>query len=201
MNCIQRLLSASLFFALQLSLSAQVPHGGEPHWNTPGTNMGNPAWPVHRMPAIDLEALRAGDAVTDLVKSAPWRFGQEFDVDISLADGVWLEIEDTPVWRTQIQAPGALAVSLRFSEFALPKGARMFIWSADRLEFIGGFNHLNMKDWGGLATGLVAGDAVVVEVQVPAGLEDAVALRIDQVVHAYRDIAGKAALALSLIHI
>ncbi|MGB1670303.1 MAG: hypothetical protein ACPHCT_02410, partial [Flavobacteriales bacterium] len=172
-------------FLLPLTLLAQVPHGGgEPFWNTPGTNMDNPAWPVHRMPGIDLEALRAGDAVTDLVKSAPWRFGQEFEVDLGLDDGVWLEMEDTPVWRTQIQAPGALAMSLRFSEFDLPKGASLFIWSADRIEYIGGFDHRNMKDWGGLATGLVAGDAVVVEVHVPAGKEDAVALRIDQVVHA-----------------
>ena len=85
-------------------------------------------------------------------------------------------------------------MSLRFSEFDLPKGASLFIWSADRIEYIGGFDHRNMKDWGGLATGLVAGDAVVVEVHVPAGKEDAVALHIDQVVHAYRDIAGKAAL-------
>ena len=89
-----RSLSASgltAFFLLPLTLLAQVPHGGgAPFWNTPGTNMDNPAWPVHRMPGIDLEALRAGDAVTDLVKSAPWRFGQEFEVDLDLADGVWL---------------------------------------------------------------------------------------------------------------
>lgn len=179
---------------LPLSLLGQVPHGGTPFWNTPGTNMANPAWPVHRMPAIDLDALRAADAVTDAVKSAPWRFGEEFDVDLCLHDGQWLVIEGTSVWRTQIAAPGALAMSLRFSEFALPKGAKVFIWSTDRIEFIGGFDHRNMKDWGGLATGLVAGDGVVVEVQVPQGWEDAVALRIDQVVHAYRDIAGKAAL-------
>jgi len=182
-----------------LNSSAQVPHGGEPFWNSPGTNMGNPAWPVHRMPGIDLEALRAGDAVTDMEKTAPWRFGQEFEVGLGLADGVWFDIGDTRVWRAQIQAPGALAMSLRFSEFDLPKRARMFIWSADRIEFIGGFDHQNMKSWGGLATGLVAGDAVVVEVHVPAGLQDAVALRIDQVVHAYRDIAGKAALEAEVL--
>ena len=196
-SMLKRILAAPLALALICSLPsiAQVPHGGVPFWNSPGTNMGNPAWPVHRMPGIDLEALRAADAITDAVKSAPWRFGEEFPVDITLEDGQWLDIDGTAVWRTQIQAPGALAMSLRFSEFAMPKGARMFIWNADRIEFIGGFDHRNMKSWGGLATGLVAGDAVVVELQVPSGLEDAVALRMDQVVHAYRDIAGKAALA------
>ncbi|MCH1575315.1 MAG: hypothetical protein L7S67_03505, partial [Flavobacteriales bacterium] len=107
------------------------------------------------MPAIDLETLRAADDVTDVVKSAPWRFGEEFPVDISLSDGQWLEINGTSVWRTQIQAPGALAMSLSFSEFAVPKGGKLFIWNCDRKEFIGGFDHRNMKSWGGLATGLV----------------------------------------------
>lgn len=185
----------SLLAALLMALPtfAQVSHGGHPLWNSAGTNMGNPAWPVHRMPGIDLDALRAADAVTDAVKSAPWRFGEEFEVDLGLEDGQWLEINGSAVWRTQIQAEGALAISLRFAEFAVPKGGRMFIWNADRIEFIGGFDHRNMKSWGGLATGLVAGDAVVIELQAPIGLEDGCALRIDQVVHAYRDIAGKAA--------
>lgn len=195
MNIIFRALSACLFVAFTLSLHAQVPHGGAPLWNTPGTNMDNPAWPVHRMPAIDIASLRAADEVTDPVKSAPWRFGQEFPVDIALNDGTWLNIEGASVWRTQIQAQGALAISLSFSEFNVPKGAKLFVWSADRTDYIGGFDHRNMKSWGGLATGLVAGDAVVVELHVPNGLEDAVSLRIAQVVHAYRDIAGKAALA------
>lgn len=185
----------SLLAALLIALPtiAQVSHGGHPLWNSPGTNMDNPAWPVHRMPGIDLDALRAADAVTDAVKSAPWRFGEEFEVDLGLEDGHWLEINGSAVWRTQIQAEGALAMSLRFAEFAVPKGGRMFIWNANRIEFIGGFDHRNMKSWGGLATGLVVGDAVVIELQVPIGLEDGCALRIDQVVHAYRDIAGKAA--------
>ena len=138
------------------------------------------------MPGIDLDALRAADAVTDAVKSAPWRFGEEFEVDFGLEDGQWIEINGYAVWRIQIQADGALAMSLRFAEFTVPKGGRMFIWNADRIEFIGGFDHRNMKSWGGLATGLVAGDAVVIELQVPIGLEDGCALRIDQVVHAYR---------------
>ena len=193
MTNVIRTLSIGFFFALLLPLAAQVSHGGSPFWNSPGTSISNPAWPVHRMPQIQLDDLQAADAVTDAVKSAPWRFGEEFTVDIGLADGQWLDINGTSVWRTQIQAPGALAMSLSFSEFAVPKGGKLFIWNCDRMEFIGGFDHRNMKAWGGLATGLVAGDAVVVEIQVPAGMEDAVALRIDQVVHAYRDIAGKAA--------
>jgi hypothetical protein len=195
MNHVFRTLIVGFCFMLTGPILAQVPHGGLPFWNTPGTSIANPAWPVHRMAPIQLEALQAADAITDAVKSAPWRFGEEFPVNIGLNHGQWLEINGAAVWRTQIQSPGALAMSLSFSEFSVPKGGKLFIWNTDRMEFIGGFDHRNMKSWGGLATGLVAGDNVVVEMQVPLGMEDAVSLRIDQVVHAYRDIAGKAAVA------
>ena len=44
---------------------------------------------------------------------------------------------------------------------------------------------------GGLATSLVAGDASVVEV-LPVDRVNEVQLTLDQVVHAYRDVVGKA---------
>ena len=176
---------------LSLNVSAQVSHGGEPMWQT------NPTLnyvPVHRMPGIDLDVLRAADEVTDAVKSAPWRFGEEFDVDIGLRHGYWDVMEGIAVWRTVIESPGALAVGLRFSEFQLPKGAKLFIWNREAIEFIGSFDHRNHKSWGGLATGLVAGDAAVVEIQCTVHQMDEVNLTIDQVVHAYRDVIGKASL-------
>jgi lysyl endopeptidase len=173
------------------TLCSQVPHGGQPFWNNPAPL--NQA-PVQRMGAIDLEALQAGDAITDKVKSAAWRFGQEFDVNLGLEHGHWTQENGKSVWRMVVEAPGAIAMSVNFSQFELPKGALLFLWNRERIEFIGGFDHRNHKNWGGLATGLVAGDAVVIELQVPSPLRDACALRVDQVVHAYRDIAGKAAL-------
>ncbi|MGB0462472.1 MAG: hypothetical protein ACPGOX_05510, partial [Flavobacteriales bacterium] len=128
----------SLF--LCLSASAQVPHGGEPLWqDQPELS----DVPVHRMPGIDLETLRAADAVTDEVKSAPWRFGEEFDVNIGLEGGHWSTANGMAVWRTVIEAPEALAISLRFSAFQLPKGAQLFIWNRDGIEFIGSFDHRN----------------------------------------------------------
>lgn len=179
----------SLF--LCLSASAQVPHGGEPLWqDQPELS----DVPVHRMPGIDLDALRAADAVTDEVKSAPWRFGEEFDVNIGLDGGHWSTANGMAVWRTVIEAPEALAISLRFSAFQLPKGAQLFIWNRDGIEFIGSFDHRNQKEWGGLATGLVAGDASVVEVHCPSDRVNEVELTIDKVVHAYRDVVGKASL-------
>jgi len=131
-----------LSLILCLSATAQVPHGGEPLWQDQPVLIDVP---VHRMPGIDLEALRIADEVTDAVKSAPWRFGEEFDVNIGLDDGHWSTANGTAVWRTVIEAPEALAISLRFSAFQLPKGAQLFIWNRDGIEFIGSFNHRNQK--------------------------------------------------------
>ena len=180
-------------FLMANHTDAQVGQGGQPLWSSPAVLEDVP---LFRMPSIDLDALRAGDEVTDQVKSAPWRFGEEFDVAIGLEDGSWVEQGDgdVAVWRIMIEAPGALAISVRFSEFHMPKGARLFVWNSDGIEYIGGFDHRNHKEWGGLATGLVAGDASVIEVQCPVDRVGEVRVAVDQVVHAYRDVLGKASL-------
>lgn len=177
-------------FVLQTT-NGQVSQGGLPLWNDMSALE---SLEIQRMPSIDLAALQTADAITDKVKSAAWRFGEEFAVDLGLEHGAWTEKNETSVWRMVVEAPGALAMSVNFSQFHLPKGAKLFLWNRDHIEFIGGFDHRNHKDWGGLATGLVAGDALVIELQVPTEKRDMCALRVDQVVHAYRDIVGKAAL-------
>ena len=176
---------------LPLASWGQISQGGHPFWEeSPNLQ----SLPIHRMPGIDLQALQAGDLVTDAVKSAPWRFGEEFEVAFDLSDGSWSNEHGLSVWRMVIEAPNALAMSVRFQEFDLPEGASLYIWNRDRIEFIGGFDHNNAKAWGGLATGLVAGQSLVIELHSPSELADACSLVVDQVVHAYRDIAGKAAI-------
>ena len=182
--------------SIDARLTAQVAHAGHPlHLtNDRAANL-----PFETMPSIDLAALQAGDAVTDLVKTAPWRFGEEFSVEINCeSHGVWTEESGFDVWRVGVRSEGAIALSLWFSEYTLPKEAKLFIRSAgesgDPHRFLGAFTYANNKDWGALATGLIAGDEVVVELQLPRhlNLRSSCQLEIGQVVHAYRDILNKA---------
>jgi lysyl endopeptidase len=175
---------------------SQVTQGGHP---LPLTQARAAEVPTYEMPQVDLEALQAGDAVTDLVKTAPWRFGAEFEVSIDCQredDGVWSEEQGVAVWRAAVKSEGAIAMGLWFSGFELPKGAKLFVRSAGESSgahrFLGAFTHANNKAWNALATGLIAGDEVIVELQVPLDKREACRLEVGQVVHAYRDILNKA---------
>lgn len=188
MTEIQRFLRTGIvcfiaFSFAQLSL-AQISRGGFPDWNVVVEDV-----PAFRLPAIDREALAAEDAVTDKVKEVPWRFGVEFEVDISSSeDGQWTIDSNERIWRMRFDAPDALALSFYFDAFELPKGAQLFVWNMERTDFIGSFDHRNNKDWGSLALGQTAGSSVVIEYHEPLTAAFEADLHIAQVVHAYRSV-------------
>jgi lysyl endopeptidase len=169
---------------------AQISRGGAPQWNA----FGFEELPILRMPSIDREALAAQDAVTDLYKEAPWRFGVEYDVNIDPAvDGHWTEEGNERVWRLAVECPEALGISFLFDAYHLPKGGQLFVWSADHDDFIGGFDHRNNKEWGSLALGQTLGDRVVIEYRERLDVAFPAELHISQVVHSYRSIQRRAA--------
>ncbi|MGY8940662.1 MAG: trypsin-like peptidase domain-containing protein [Flavobacteriales bacterium] len=188
-NFIKSSVFASLvftFFACHLTFiaSAQLSYGGQPNWSFDTEEI-----PAYRLPAIDRVALDAADAVTDQVKEAPWRFGVEFDVDISPSqDGLWTVENGERVWRMRFDSPGALAISFFLDAFEVPKGAKLFLWSTDRVDFIGSFDHRNNKEWGSLALGQTAGESVVMEYHEPLGVEFEGVLHVGQIIHSYRSL-------------
>ena len=162
----------------------QVHHGGQPEWQIDISTI-----PALRLPEIDRELLDAQDAVTDQYKEAPWRFGVEFEVNVDPSvDGLWSIEGDERIWRMRFDASDALGLSFFFDEFRLPKGGQLFVWNAERTDFIGSFDHRNNKDWGTLAIGQTMGTSAIIEYREPLVVAFQADLHIAQVVHSYRSI-------------
>lgn len=141
------------------------------------------------MPSIDMEALAAEDAVVDQYKEAPYRFGFEHETAYGLNQAPWRTIgNDKSIWQFGVECAGARTINLIFEDFYLPKGSEMFIWSADREEFLGSFNHQNNQDYRVLATSVLQHDKVVVEVQALDNVKEQVSFVISMVVHGYRPV-------------
>ena len=101
---------------------------------------------------LNLAQLESEDEVTATMKDAPWRFGIEHQVDWTMENaGVWTEEEGMKVWRLAVRAEGTLSWSFYLSRFVVPKGGELFVWNEDRTDYLGSFNHLNVKEWEGLA--------------------------------------------------
>lgn len=184
MHRLQPLLLLLLVLFFQVRAHAQISHGGSP-WLE-----GVRPEPIV-LPALDLERLRAEDAVTDPHKDIPWRYGVEHDVlwDSEHA-GVWSIEQEHMVWRLAIDGAGSTCLALRFRSFQIPKGGNMFLYSPSGDQVIGALDHRNMKPWGGLSTDLIMGDGLVLEYRQPLALNVNPTLIIDQVIQGYRSLSA-----------
>ena len=144
--------------------------------------------------ALDLAQLAEEDKVTATMKDAPWRFGIEHDVDLDLNNsGSWFEEDGLRVWRLGVKGEGATSLSFYLEEFQVPKGGELFLYNANRTEFKGAFNHLSVKEWGGLALSLMEGEEVILEYREPVGLDNPGQITISQVVQGYRSLLQREA--------
>jgi lysyl endopeptidase len=182
------ILSSGLFF----KGNAQISYGGQPeHWGNKETS----AFPVSfvRLPGIDRAALAAEDAVTDKYKETPYRFGVAHETVLDFFEEAEMKESKygTRIFRMGIQCPEAVSVSFTFEPFYLPEGGRVFVYSADRSQFIGSFDHRLNNDFNLLAVGLIHTDAIVIEYQQDASCAETAQLGISEIVHGYRPILNK----------
>ncbi|MEZ4740123.1 MAG: trypsin-like peptidase domain-containing protein [Flavobacteriales bacterium] len=166
------------------TISAQVEHGGIPA--SLSRSLAPPAGV--RMPVVDINALSAEDAINDLDKSIPWRFGKNHAVDLDLNNsGSWTTLEDgSRLWRLGIECPGALSVNFEFHDFRPVPGGKIFVidgWG----RHIGAFTQANDHGEHVLGVQAMKGSRITVEYQVPA-TGPVGQLRIGQVTHGYRDV-------------
>lgn len=172
-----------------MPLKAQLSYGGEPYnWSDKRMDHSIPTIP---MEPIDLEQVAAEDAVNDFTPGIPFRFGIQHSVNYSIHQyGQWIDdaVSGYSLWQLAIECPEAKSINLTFSEYVIPKGAKLFIWSADRQEYLGSFDHRNMDASGIFATGLLHTDKVVIELLVPTSQKHQTKLTIGEVVHGYRRV-------------
>ncbi len=185
----QLILTLATFLLAGSAVVAQISHGGTPRsWSAAKTAATDV--PVVKMPAVDVAALQAEDAINDALKVGPWRFGHNHIVNLGINNaGVWEELKGGDrVWRIAVESPGALSINMEFHEYVLPEGAQVFIYNEDRTEVLGAFTHENNKAHGQLGVTLIQGDKAYVEYFEPANVRGQGALRIGQVTHGYRDL-------------
>jgi len=120
------------------------------------------------IPALDLDAVRLEDEEREVLGLAP-RYAIPTPVSMTpFSDGVWEDLDyGTRLWRLRIASPRAVSLNLGFTRFALPEGARLFIYAADGRDRIGPFTSEDNESHGQLWTPVILSDDIVVELTVP----------------------------------
>jgi lysyl endopeptidase len=146
------------------ALSAQTTYGGQPL----GMRMDIPLpkAPLRALPALAIDELLAEDAAR-----GGNRFAAAQAVDLRPEEtGVWTELADgTQLWRLRIEVPNAYGLLLFYDNFDLPDGAKLFVYRPDLEQVLGSYTKASAAGRTRFMTGVVDGDAAVVEYQAPAG--------------------------------
>jgi len=142
------------------------------------------------MPGYDQEKINNEDAIDDLTKDHPWRFGYKYETNFSLENaGDWIELGNGDrIWRMAIKSPGAMTINLLLSDLFIPEGATLFLYDNKRSNKIGAYTSRNNLEERELGTELIHGDHIIVEYYEPFEVKGTGSLTVSNVIHGYRSL-------------
>lgn len=152
--------------------------------------------PQLRIYELQVTELQKSDALavdrSSMLK--PAKSGLLINTDYSPENaGTWDTVENgLKLWRAAFKVSEATSMNLIFAPYQLHKGVKVFLYNHSRKSVLGAFTDLNNKQVNMLATGTVAGELLVVEMQVPGYLESYGSLGIDAVGCDFSTTAGSA---------
>ncbi len=168
------------------TIGAQITNKGEPlSWQIQNKKSVAPVV----MKGFDLSKIKAEDAVNDLKREIPFRFGHEFNVDLGFEDGVWENLSNgNRIWRINIVSKDAKTLNVVFDAYKVPRGASVYLYNNDRTDLLGAYTNIFNRPDEMLGTWLVQGSNLWVEYHEPAAVSGQGKLNIAKVVHGYRSI-------------
>ncbi len=179
------------FFPLLLfsaTALAQISQGGMPLSLQVSEKESLSIVPFEKMPEVNVTKFIEEDKTADLQKDIPWRFGIVHQVSINPSNsGTWDILPDgTKIWRLGINCPSALSVNVMFNEFILPKGAKLFVYAADKDEMLGAFTDFNNQEDGYFAVSFIFSENIIIEYNEPKSVEFSGILNLAEITHGYR---------------
>jgi lysyl endopeptidase len=145
-----------------------------------------------QMSAFDKTGLLEEDKNNLLNGLKTRRFAKMFDVDLNpFNSGTWETTDDGRVWRLGIRSIDAYSIYLVFSEFNLNQGSRLFVYNEGISNFAGAFTNVNNNQYNILSVAPIPGEALIIELDVPAGMDDFGSLILGKIGHDYVNEFGK----------
>lgn len=174
---------AFLLWLLSIPLFAQINHGGTPE----SFLLDNTALETPRQVRYQFSESEIKDN-----HKLTYRIGAVEKVQIDM----WQEGTQTltsngdRILRLKILVENCPAVGLDFSNFHIPKGARLYAYNESQRFVLGAYTYLNNKENGKFAIQSIPGDHMILEYNAPASITETPKLQINRIGKFYRDLAG-----------
>jgi len=98
-------------------------------------------------------------------QGTPLAVAKQIDVHYNPTNaGVWSTLPDrTVIWQFHLQAKGAIALMIYYSDFYIPEGGKLFLYNAYKTQILGAYTQHTHPTGGRFATEFVAGDELTFE--------------------------------------
>ena len=98
-------------------------------------------------------------------EASPLRVSKLIAVDYTMENAGYHTVlpDGTDIWRLHLKARDAVAIMLYYSDFYIPEGGRLFIYSPDYAQVLGAYTHRTHPSGGLFATEFIGGDALILE--------------------------------------
>jgi hypothetical protein len=187
----------SLFFLFGRVVSAQISHGGKPFFlqnsllknSSPSYLNGEMGPSVFVMPTFNLDSVIQEDRLNEKNMQRSYRFAHKFFTKIEKRKDAALTVlsDGTKVWQINIRSKGAYSINVLLTDFELPPGGRLFVYSEDHSHVIGSFDYRNNSPGKIFPLRPVAGESVIIEYSEPVGVPFEGNFTVSEVNHDYRD--------------
>lgn len=130
---------------------------------------------------------------TTLKDCNSYEFAKFLTLNESLNSSVWQKTtaaDGSTIHQLLVHSAGALAIGAYFSNFHIPEGASLFIFSPDHKQVIGAFTAANNTKSGLFATEYLLGDQLIIEYREPYSVKGKGSFVVSDILHAYRAISA-----------
>lgn len=172
-----------------LPLSAQISFGGTPpSWNALKSKLKSHNDLKSNVIAnpFTIEQLLQDEESSE---GLPERVGINLAAQLSIAqDGEWERLPSgEKISRLKIESHGAIAISLYYSKFEIPQGAKLYIYNSSHTHLLGAYTSQTNPEGGAFATEFVAGDNLILEyVASPDG--EVPQIEIEKICYGYKNL-------------
>ena len=139
------------------------------------------------MPSFNKEQMLEEDKMNE-GKDYPFRFGKGFDINLTLLDGTWSDVDGGYLWSLEFESSGAYSINFIFNNFYLPEGAYLYIGNTEGTMLYGPVTSKENTKEGLFLTDLIIGDKVTIYLFEPQNKLGLSTLSITKVIHAYKNI-------------
>lgn len=140
------------------------------------------------LPLLDLRLIKAEDAINDLDKSLPYRYGIERELSVDIKrDGQLIQLENgDKIWQVAIVSPNAVNMSINFNNFYLPENTRLHIFNGDKTDVSKPYTQFDNRTNNTLGSWFVRGEEIWLEYFEPSEVNEPFKIEIGSIIHGYR---------------